>query len=97
MPYVVWAEKSKTGLGFEIGPSYDDVPTTSQCVTDGQSNCITLRVKPVIHEANARPRANQASIEPQTMTHKDAIRVHTTTCGSRLPGCHNPYSLQVRG
>ena len=21
------------------GPSYDDVPTTSQCLTDGQSSC----------------------------------------------------------
>ena len=25
MPRVVWAEESKTGLGFEIGPNYDDV------------------------------------------------------------------------
>ena len=30
MPHVVWAEESTTSLGFEIGPSYDDVPTTSQ-------------------------------------------------------------------
>ena len=37
VPRVVWAEESKNGLGFEIGPSFDDVPTTSQCVTDGQS------------------------------------------------------------
>ena len=33
MPCVVWAEESKTGLGFEIGTSYDDVPKTSQCAT----------------------------------------------------------------
>ena len=30
MPRVVWAEESKTGLGFEIGPSYDDVSMVSQ-------------------------------------------------------------------
>ena len=42
-PHVVWAEESNTGLGFEIGPSYDDVPTTSQCATEGQSSC-NLRV-----------------------------------------------------
>ena len=40
MPHVVWAEESKTGLGFEIRSSYDDAPTTSQCITDGQSSCI---------------------------------------------------------
>ena len=34
-PRVVWAEESKNGLRFEIGPSYDDVPTRSQCVIDG--------------------------------------------------------------
>ena len=37
-PRVVWAEEPKTGLGFEIGPSHDDVPTTSQCLTDGQTS-----------------------------------------------------------
>ena len=36
---VVWAEESKNGIRFEIGPSYDDVPTTSQCLTDGQPSC----------------------------------------------------------
>ena len=30
LPHVVWAEESKNGLGFEIGPNYDDVPTRSQ-------------------------------------------------------------------
>ena len=40
MPCVVWAEESKTGLGFEIEPSYEDVPTRSICVTDGQSSCM---------------------------------------------------------
>ena len=40
LPCVVWAEESKTSLGFEIGPSYDDVQTTSQLVTDRQSSCI---------------------------------------------------------
>ena len=39
MPRVVWAEESKTALGFEIRPSYDDVPTTSQCATIWQSSC----------------------------------------------------------
>ena len=41
MPRVVRAEKSKTGLGFEIGPSCGDIPTTSQFLTDGQSSCKT--------------------------------------------------------
>ena len=36
---VVWAEKSKTGLGFEIGPNYDNVPTRSQLLADRQSSC----------------------------------------------------------
>ena len=40
MPRVVWAEESKTGLRFEIRPSYDAVPTRSQFVTDGQSSCM---------------------------------------------------------
>ena len=40
MPRVLWAAKPKTGLGFEIGPSYDDVPTMSQFLIDGQSSCI---------------------------------------------------------
>ena len=39
MPHVVWAQESKIGLGFEIGFSYDDIPTTSQCATDGKSTC----------------------------------------------------------
>ena len=33
MPRVVWTEESKTGLGLEIWPSYDNVPTTFQCAT----------------------------------------------------------------
>ena len=37
MPRVVWAEEPNTDLGFEIRPSYDDVPTTSQCATAWQS------------------------------------------------------------
>merc|ERR1711966_389562 len=39
LPHVVWAKESKNSLRFEIGPSYDDVPTTSQYLTDGQSSC----------------------------------------------------------
>ena len=39
MPCVVWAEESKTGLGFEIELSYGNVPTTSQCATAWQSSC----------------------------------------------------------
>ena len=35
-------EESKNGLGFEIGPSYDDIPTKSQCATEGQSSCSPL-------------------------------------------------------
>ena len=35
----VWAEESKTGLRFKIGPSYDVVPTRSQLVTDRQTSC----------------------------------------------------------
>ena len=31
MTRVIWAEESKTGLGFEIGPSYGDIPMGSQC------------------------------------------------------------------
>ena len=43
MPRVVWTEESKTGLESEIGPRYDDVPTTSQCATAGQSSCRCVR------------------------------------------------------
>ena len=39
MPRVVCVEEFKTGLGFEIGPNYDDVPTRSQLLTDRQSSC----------------------------------------------------------
>ena len=39
LPRVVWAEESKNGLGFEIGPSYDVVPTRSQLVIHSQSSC----------------------------------------------------------
>ena len=45
LPRVVWAEESKNGLRFETGPSYDVVPTTSQCPSDGQSSC-THKVAP---------------------------------------------------
>ena len=31
MPCVLWSEESKTGLGFEIGPSHDNAPMMSQC------------------------------------------------------------------
>ena len=44
LPNVVWAEESKNCIRFEIGPSYDDVPTrfqlVTELVTDGQSSCI---------------------------------------------------------
>ena len=39
LPRVVWAEESKNGLRFEIGPNYYDVPTTSQFLSDRQSSC----------------------------------------------------------
>ena len=35
MPRTVWVEESKTGLGFEIGSSYDNIPVMSQYLTDG--------------------------------------------------------------
>ena len=34
LPRVVWVEESRNGIGFEIGPKYDDVPTMSQLLTD---------------------------------------------------------------
>ena len=37
---VVWVKESKNGIGFEIGPNYDDLPMRSQLVTYGQSSCI---------------------------------------------------------
>ena len=37
LPRVVWAEESKTGFRFEIGPSYDVVRTISQLVTHEES------------------------------------------------------------
>ena len=46
MPCVVWAKESKTGLGFEIGPSHGDVPTTSQCATAWQSSCMIVVGRP---------------------------------------------------
>ena len=39
LPRVVWPEESKNGLGFETGPSYDDVPTKSQLLNDTQFSC----------------------------------------------------------
>ena len=39
MSRVVCAEKSKTALGFEIGP-WQEVMMTAQCLTDGQSSCM---------------------------------------------------------
>ena len=41
MPRVVWAEESKNRLEFEIRPRYDDVPTASRFLSDGQSSCRT--------------------------------------------------------
>ena len=40
MPRVVWAEESETGLGFEIGANYNNVPTMSHCATNEQFSCI---------------------------------------------------------
>ena len=64
MPRVVWAEESKTGLRFEIGPSYDAVSTRSQLVTHRQSSCIEkldLQVKSRVKGKNrqGQTRANQ--------------------------------------
>ena len=39
LPRVVWVEEPKTGLMFEIGPSYGDLPTPSHFVTEGQFSC----------------------------------------------------------
>ena len=41
MPRLVWAEEPKIGLGFESGPSYDNIQTVSQFLIDGQSSCST--------------------------------------------------------
>ena len=46
LPRLVWAEGSKNGLGFEIGPSYDDAPRRSQLVTDRQSSCKKMYSEP---------------------------------------------------
>ena len=46
-PSVVWAEKSKHGLGFEIGPSYDSAPRRSQYLTGAQSSCTTILRPPL--------------------------------------------------
>ena len=42
-PCVVWAGEPKTGLGFEIGPSYDNVPAASQYAIAWQSSCTYVR------------------------------------------------------
>ena len=39
LPCVVWAKEFKNGLGFEIRPSFDDIPTSTQLLTDSQSSC----------------------------------------------------------
>ena len=39
MARVVWAEESKNGLRFDIGPRYGSLPMRSQCPSDGQSSC----------------------------------------------------------
>ena len=66
---VVWFEESKNGLGFDIGPNYDDVPTRSQLLTDRQSSCKTvLRIdyreqkcqRPMADTNNPRPRLESA-------------------------------------
>ena len=44
MPRVVWAEECKNGPRFEIGPSYDGLPTRSQYAADGQSSCIHVSI-----------------------------------------------------
>ena len=68
LPRVVWAEESKNGLRFEIGPSYDVVPTRSQLVTHGQSSC-TGRPLPIFiaqsQNANdVRPDGATVVIDP---------------------------------
>ena len=49
MPRVVLAGEFKNGLGFEIQTSYDNVPTTSQCATEGQSSCAIFLFADVAH------------------------------------------------
>ena len=53
LPRVVWAEESTTGLGFEIGSSYDDIPTASQFLADGKSSCSYTCVTHVAKHQNA--------------------------------------------
>ena len=43
MPHVFWAEESKTVSNLKSDLiSYDNVPTISQCATEGQSSLISL-------------------------------------------------------
>ena len=68
MPRVVWAGESKNVLGFEIGPSYDDVPTTSQRVTDGKSNCTSfVGAGKVLKNSHSSPHACRLE-QPQPPT-----------------------------
>ena len=64
MPRVVWAEESKNGLRFEIGPSYDNVPTTSRCLTDGQSSysaAVGSQLGYLLSKLHYRPKSNKLS------------------------------------
>ena len=58
---VVWAEESKTGLWFEIGPSYGDVPMTSHCATVWKFICSPgVRGMTLYVDARAKPWRGQA-------------------------------------
>ena len=46
MPRAVWAEETKNGIRFEIGPSYGAFPTRSQLVTHRQSSCSRMYTLP---------------------------------------------------
>ena len=62
MPRVVWAEESKHGLRFEIRPSYDDAPTTSHFVTDGQSSCRETEKRPFVFVLGQGPEVPSAVV-----------------------------------
>ena len=53
MSRVVWADESTTGLGFEIGSSYDDIRMASQFLADGKSSCSYTCVTHVAKHQNA--------------------------------------------
>ena len=59
MTRVVWAEESKNGLRFEIGPSCYDVQTRSQLQTDRQFSCIAKALEEEDQVKNEKSNAER--------------------------------------